>query len=136
MSEEDAFLEVVDVEKYFGDFHALQGVNVRFPKGKVISIIGQNGSGKTTLVKHLNGLYTPTSGEVRFLGENLKDKTVAQISKDVILVFQHPEHMIFEETVYDELVFCAEAQGIEYKEEDALQVLKDFGPVSYTHLDV
>ena len=127
LSEEDAFLEVVDVEKYFGDFHALQGVNVRFPKGKVISIIGQNGSGKTTLVKHLNGLYTPTSGEVRFLGENLKDKTVAQISKDVILVFQHPEHMIFEETVYDELVFCAEAQGIEYKEEDALQVLKDFG---------
>ena len=126
-SEEDAFLEVVDVEKYFGDFHALQGVNVRFPKGKVISIIGQNGSGKTTLVKHLNGLYTPTSGEVRFLGENLKNKTVAQISKDVILVFQHPEHMIFEETVYDELVFCAEAQGIEYKEEDALQVLKDFG---------
>ena len=124
--QEPSFLDVVNVEKHFGDFHALQGVNIKFPRGKVISIIGQNGSGKTTLVKHLNGLYTPSSGEVQFLGESLKDKTVAQISRDVILVFQHPEHMIFEETVYKELVFCANAQGIAYKEEDALEILKEF----------
>lgn len=121
-----SFLEVVDVEKYFEDFHALQGVNAAFPQGKVIAIIGQNGSGKTTLVKHLNGLYRPTSGDVLFQGKSIQDKSVAQISKDVILVFQHPEHMIFEETVYRELTFCAKAQGLEVKEDEVDEILKQF----------
>lgn len=126
-----SYLDVVNVEKYFEDFHALKGLSAKFPQGKVISIIGQNGSGKTTLVKHLNGLYHPTSGEVLFLGQSIAGKSVAEISRDIILVFQHPEHMIFEETVYKELIFCANAQGISFSEDEANQVLAQYGLAEY-----
>lgn len=113
--------------KTFEDgFNALINVDAGFGKGKVISILGQNGSGKTTLVKHLNGLYKPTKGTVRYNGVENTGKSVAQISKDVILVFQHPEHMLFEETVYSELTFCARAQGVSFTEEEALGVLRDY----------
>lgn len=110
--------------KTFQDgFHALTNVDAAFEKGKVIAILGQNGSGKTTFVKHLNGLHRPTKGTVRYKGIETTGKSVAQISKDIILVFQHPEHMLFEETVYKELVFCATAQGVDYSEEEALNLL-------------
>ncbi|HBR03068.1 MAG TPA: ABC transporter ATP-binding protein [Ruminiclostridium sp.] len=113
--------------KTFPDgFHALIDVDAGFRKGKIISIIGQNGSGKTTLVKTLNGLNKPTKGIVKYKGIETSGKSVAQISKDIILVFQHPEHMLFEENVYRELTFCARAQGIEFSEEEALEVLKRY----------
>jgi energy-coupling factor transport system ATP-binding protein len=57
------------------------------------------------------------------MGVETAGKSVAQISKDIILVFQHPEHMLFEETVYKELTFCARAQGFEFSEQEALNVL-------------
>lgn len=114
--------------KTFADgFHALMEVDAGFQKGKVISILGQNGSGKTTLVKHLNGLYRPTGGTVRYNGVETAGKSVAQISRDIILVFQHPEHMLFEETVYRELIFCATAQGVPYSEAEALELLDCYG---------
>jgi energy-coupling factor transporter ATP-binding protein EcfA2 len=113
--------------KTFPDgFNALIDVDAGFEKGKVISIVGQNGSGKTTFVKHLNGLYRPTKGTVKYKGIETAGKSVAQISRDIILVFQHPEHMLFEETVYRELVFCATAQGVDYSEEEALDLLKRY----------
>jgi len=118
--------------KSFQDgFRALIDVDAGFEKGKVISILGQNGSGKTTFVKHLNGLLRPTKGTVKYKGIETSGKTVAQISKDIILVFQHPEHMLFEETVYQELTFCARAQGIEFKEEEALSILRDYDLLEY-----
>lgn len=118
--------------KTFQDgFHALIDVDAGFEKGKVISIIGQNGSGKTTLAKHLNGLYRPTKGTVTYNGNETAGKSVAQISKDIILVFQNPEHMLFEETVYRELTFCARAQGIDFSEEEALSTLSDYDLLEY-----
>ena len=121
----EEILTVDSLCKTFTDgFHALIDVDAKFQKGKVISILGQNGSGKTTFVKHLNGLQKPTSGIVKYKGVETQGKSVAQISKDIILVFQHPEHMLFEETVYRELTFCARAQGVEFTEEEALNVLE------------
>lgn len=118
--------------KTFQDgFHALIDVDACFEKGKVISILGQNGSGKTTFVKHLNGLYRPTKGTVTYNGVETTGKSVAQISKDIILVFQHPEHMLFEETVYRELTFCARAQGMEFSEEEALNILRYYDLLEY-----
>lgn len=115
------------ITKTFQDgFHALMNVDASFEKGKVISVLGQNGSGKTTLVKHLNGLYKPTKGAVYYKGVETSGKSVARISKDIIMVFQHPEHMLFEETVYKELTFCARAQGVEFDEEEALDVLRAY----------
>ncbi len=114
--------------KTFTDgFKALIDVDAGFGKGRVISILGQNGSGKTTFVKHLNGLYRPTKGTVKYKGIETTGRSVAQISKDIILVFQHPEHMLFEETVYKELTFCARAQGVSFSEEEALKVLEQYG---------
>lgn len=120
-------VKVEDLTKTFSDnFHALIDINVSFPKGAITTILGQNGSGKTTLVKHLNGLYRATAGRVLYLDQDLISKTVAEISRDIILVFQHPEHMLFEETVYKELIFCAEAQKVNYTQEDVEQVLTQF----------
>lgn len=128
----EEILEAKGICKNFQDgFRALIDVDAAFEKGKVISILGQNGSGKTTFVKHLNGLLRPTQGIVRYKGIETLGKTVAQISKDIILVFQHPEHMLFEETVYQELTFCARAQGIEYKEEEVLSILHDYDLLEY-----
>lgn len=123
----ETVLEVTNLSKNFQDgFQALKNINAGFSKGKIISILGQNGSGKTTLVKHLNGLYQPTEGAVTYQGAGTAGKSVAEISRDVILVFQHPEHMLFEENVYRELTFCARAQGVPFSEEEALAVLEKY----------
>lgn len=118
---------VHNMSKTFEDgFHALIDINTSLPDGKVIAIMGQNGSGKTTFVKHLNGLYKPSSGDVRYRGESILSKTVARISKNIILVFQHPEHMLFEETVERELTFCARMQGVPFTEERIAEILEHY----------
>ena len=124
----DSFLTVHQLNKIFEDgYHALKDINAAFHKGRVIAIMGQNGSGKTTLVKHLNGLYKPTTGDVRYMGETILHKSVAQISRNIILVFQHPEHMLFEQTVAKEVSFCARMHGLEFPEEEIMNVLDKYG---------
>ena len=120
-------ITVQQLVKQFNDgFTALDHVDAQLPKGKVIAILGQNGSGKTTFVRHLNGLHKPTSGEVLYKGASILGKTVAQISKNIILVFQHPEHMLFEETVEKELTFCARMQEVPFSEEHITEVLEHY----------
>lgn len=120
-------ITVQQLKKQFNNgFVALDHVNAQLPKGKVIAILGQNGSGKTTFVRHLNGLYKPTDGEVLYKETSILGKTVAQISKNIILVFQHPEHMLFEETVEKELTFCARMQNVPFSEEHIAEVLKHY----------
>ncbi len=116
------------LNKVFKDgFQGLRDINVSIPEGSVTAILGQNGSGKTTLVKHLNGLLKPTTGDVRFRGQSIEGKSVAQVSRSVILVFQHPEHMLFEQTVLNELTFCARMQGLPYTDEDVMKILETYG---------
>ena len=123
----ESIISVHNLEKVFGDnFHALMDVNANIPEGKIMAILGQNGSGKTTFVKHLNGLYKPAAGDVRYKGQSLLEKSVAQISRNIILVFQHPEHMLFEETVESELTFCARQQGIPFTKEKITEVLTQY----------
>ena len=125
--EMEPIITVQQLVKQFNDgFTALDHVDAQLPKGKVIAILGQNGSGKTTFVRHLNGLHKPTSGEVLYKGTSILGKTVAQISKNIILVFQHPEHMLFEETVEKELTFCARMQEVPFSEEHITEVLEHY----------
>ncbi len=125
--ENESIIQVQNLVKQFNDgFTALSQVNAELPKGKVIAVLGQNGSGKTTFVKHLNGLYKPTGGDVLYKGTSILGKTVAQISKNIILVFQHPEHMLFEETVEKELTFCARMQNVPFSEKRITEVLEKY----------
>ncbi|HEX6635254.1 MAG TPA: ATP-binding cassette domain-containing protein, partial [Usitatibacter sp.] len=66
-----ALLETVDVRMAYGDFVALDGIDLSISEGELVSIVGPNGAGKTTLVNVLTGLLAPTSGLVRFKGKDI-----------------------------------------------------------------
>ncbi|MBN1786287.1 MAG: ABC transporter ATP-binding protein [Candidatus Methanofastidiosa archaeon] len=84
---------------------AISGIDLSIREGECIAILGENGSGKTTLVKHINGLLKPSSGSVLLSGEDIKGKTIAEIARKVGFVFQNPDHMIFADTVEEEVSF-------------------------------
>lgn len=86
---------------------ALNQISFAIDKGEFVGIIGHTGSGKSTLMQHLNGLLKPSVGKVTVDGVDLEQKTIAakQARQKVGMVFQYPEHQLFEETVYDDIAF-------------------------------
>lgn len=88
-------------------FKAVENINFSLVDGDILGIVGKTGSGKSTLVRMLNGLLTPTSGEVILNGKNVhKDfKNSSELFFKVGLVFQYPEHQLFEKTVFDDIAF-------------------------------
>ncbi|NMA86289.1 MAG: energy-coupling factor transporter ATPase [Tissierellia bacterium] len=86
---------------------ALDNINLNINKGDFIGLIGHTGSGKSTLVQHLNGLIKPTSGKIIVDGIDItsKDAGLREIRQKVGLVFQYPEHQLFEETIYKDIAF-------------------------------
>ena len=73
-------LECKNLCKNYGEKQALKNVNLNIERGKIIGLLGKNGMGKSTLIKLINDLLTPTSGEIRILGEKIGVKTKAMIS--------------------------------------------------------
>ncbi|MBO0469669.1 ABC transporter ATP-binding protein [Enterococcus sp. DIV0242_7C1] len=96
----------------------LKGIDLTIEGTKPVAIIGQNGAGKTTIVKHLNGILSPTSGEVWIDGEAIHTKSTAQWSKMVGYVFQNPDDQLFLETVRKELLFGPQQIGMSKKDID------------------
>lgn len=94
---------------------SLKEVNLSIDQGEFLALIGHTGSGKSTLIQHMNGLIKPMSGDVIIDGQSLKDKAtkLAQIRRKVGLVFQYPEHQIFEESVYKDIAFAASNQDLD-----------------------
>ncbi|MGE5484369.1 MAG: energy-coupling factor transporter ATPase [Ignavibacteriales bacterium] len=86
---------------------ALDGISLRIEDGEFVAVIGPTGSGKSTLVQHLNGLLKPHSGSVIVDGVDLwaRGTSLREIRRKVGLIFQYPEHQIFEETVYQDIAF-------------------------------
>lgn len=86
---------------------ALNCVNVSIKKGSWTALIGPTGSGKSTFAQHLNGLLKPCSGKVYLKGEDIHSKKFSSldIKRRVGMVFQYPEHQIFEATVYEEVAY-------------------------------
>lgn len=84
---------------------ALQDVNLTVNRGEVLGIIGQTGSGKSTLVQHFNGILKPTSGTLDVDGLKAEGKELKELRQKVGLIFQYPEHQLFEETVYKDIIF-------------------------------
>ena len=109
----EVLLEVEDLRHRYPDgTEALGGVSLTVRQGEFLAILGQNGSGKTTLVKHLNGILTPTGGDIRLHGRSLRGEPPAVLSRQVGLVFQNPDHQIFAERVWDEVAFGPRLQGL------------------------
>lgn len=99
---------------------AIEDVNVEIDEGMLVGVIGHTGSGKSTFIQHLNGLLKPSSGKVLCDGEDINSSKAA--SRDVRwkvgLVFQYPEHQLFEETVYSDIAFGPKNMGLSESEID------------------
>ena len=89
---------------YPSGVQALDDVSLRVGDSAT-AIVGQNGAGKTTLVKHFNGLLQPTRGEVLVNGRSTRGRPVAELARDVGLVFQNPNDQIFNRSVWTEATF-------------------------------
>lgn len=99
---------------------ALDGVTLEIHEGEFLGIIGHTGSGKSTLVQHLNGLLHPTSGKVTVNDVDLADKTeeARNMRHTVGMVFQYPEHQLFEETIAKDIAFGPHNLGLSEEEVD------------------
>lgn len=99
---------------------ALDGVTLEIHEGEFLGIIGHTGSGKSTLVQHLNGLLHPTSGKVTVNDVDLADKTeeARNMRHTVGMVFQYPEHQLFEETIAKDIAFGPRNLGLSEEEVD------------------
>ncbi|MFO3715215.1 energy-coupling factor transporter ATPase [Anaerococcus cruorum] len=102
-----------------GEVYALKDINLNIGRHEIIGLIGQTGSGKSTLVQLLNGLLIPTNGDVIVDGVNTKDKEKRRdIRFKVGLVFQYPEHQLFEESIAKDISFGPTNMGLSEDEVD------------------
>lgn len=97
---------------------ALKDISLTIPDGQFIGLIGHTGSGKSTLVQHLNGLIKATSGEIFYNGEDIYDSdfSMKKLRSKVGLVFQYPEHQLFEVSVFEDVCFGPKNLGLSKKE--------------------
>ena len=99
-------IELRDVHFSYPDGHqALDGLTVAFAPGERIAVLGPNGAGKSTLCLHLNGILRPSSGEVLVAGVPVGDDTIADVRRQVGVVFQDPDDMLFMPTVEQDVAF-------------------------------
>ena len=110
---------------------ALDDVSLTIKEGEFIGIIGHTGSGKSTLVQHLNGLIKATDGHIYYRGQDIYDKDydIKELRTQVGMVFQYPEHQLFETTVFKDVQFGPKNQGLNEKEQikrayEALNLVK------------
>ena len=98
--------------------HALKDVSLEIPQGQFVGAIGHTGSGKSTLIQHFNGLMRPTSGTVYYNDEDIWQEgySLKRLRSHVGLVFQYPEHQLFEADVLSDVCFGPKNQGLSQEE--------------------
>ena len=95
-------IEALNISKRFGQFAALEGVNLEINRGELVALLGPSGSGKTTLLRVIAGLEFPDSGTIRFNGKDISDRTARE--RQVGFVFQH--YALFRHmTVFENIAF-------------------------------
>ncbi|MBU5475075.1 energy-coupling factor transporter ATPase [Roseburia sp. MSJ-14] len=118
-------------EKTAYEIHALKDINLKIEDGEFIGIIGHTGSGKSTLIQHLNGLVKATSGGIYYNGQDIYDEdfNMKELRGKVGLVFQYPEHQLFETTIFADVCFGPLNQGLSKKEAElqAFTALRSVG---------
>lgn len=111
--------------------HALKDISLKIEDGQFIGVIGHTGSGKSTFIQHLNGLIKATSGAIYYNGEDIYDKDydLRKLRNKVGLVFQYPEHQLFETTVFKDVCFGPRNQGLSQKDAElkAFEALRAVG---------
>ena len=118
------------------EHRALNNISLHIPEGSFVAIIGHTGSGKSTLIQHLNGLLRPTEGEVTIgpftMTQGKKLKEMKELRSKVGVVFQYPEHQLFEETVRKDIAFGPLNFGVS-KEDAAKRVNAAASSVGISH---
>lgn len=118
-------------EKTAYEIHALKDVSLKIGDGEFIGIIGHTGSGKSTLIQHLNGLVKASSGGIYYNGQDIDDDDYnrKELRSKVGLVFQYPEHQLFETTVFADVCFGPKNQGLSRKQSElkAFTALRSVG---------
>ena len=113
------------------EMHALKDINLEIPQGQFVGVIGHTGSGKSTLIQHFNGLVRPTQGHIYFEGQDIwaEQFPLRGLRSQVGLVFQYPEHQLFETDVLTDVCFGPKNQNLtqEECEERAKEALKHVG---------
>lgn len=113
------------------EIQALKNINLKIEDGQFIGMIGHTGSGKSTLIQHLNGLMRATSGAIYYNGRDIyeSDYNLKELRTKVGLVFQYPEHQLFETTIFDDVCFGPVNQGLSKNEAGlrAFEALKNVG---------
>ena len=119
-------IKAVDLNFVYGggtafEQHALFDVNLEIEDGEFVGLIGHTGSGKSTLIQHLNGLIKASAGELYYNGENIYSQgyDMKQLRSKVGLVFQYPEHQLFEVDVFSDVCFGPKNQGLSREEAEA-----------------
>ena len=124
--ENNYLLEVNDIHTFIGQFHILQGITVKVPKGKIVALLGRNGAGKTTTLKTILGLTPPDKGQVIFNGEEIQGQRSFDIAS--LGIGYVPEHrVIFQDLSVLENLRIAERQkgDLERKEEFIFSLFPD-----------
>ncbi|MET3699905.1 energy-coupling factor transport system ATP-binding protein [Bacillus oleivorans] len=112
---------------------AIHDINIDIPSGTFMAIIGHTGSGKSTVLQHLNALLKPTKGKVRIgdrvIEAGIKESNLKPIRQKVGIVFQFPEHQLFDETVLKDVCFGPMNYGVseQVAEEKAIRAIKQVG---------
>lgn len=119
-------IKAVDLNFVYGggtafEQHALFDVNLEIEDGEFVGLIGHTGSGKSTLIQHLNGLIKASAGELYYNGENIYSQgyDMKRLRSKVGLVFQYPEHQLFEVDVLTDVCFGPKNQGLSSEEAEA-----------------
>ena len=111
-------IELINISFKYDNKEILKNINLKIEKGERVVLLGINGSGKSTLLKIIDGLLFVNSGKYLYKGveineRNLKNKDfVKRFRKEVALLFQNPDSMLFNPTVYDEIAFGLRQLGL------------------------
>lgn len=98
------------------DTKALDNIDLAINAGEKIAILGANGAGKSTLFKHLNGILSPSSGEIIIKGDTISRKTIRKARQTVGIVFQNPDDQVFSPTVEEDVAFGPMNMGLSENE--------------------
>ena len=111
-------LEMKNVQKSFGGLEVLKDISLDVNKGEVVAIIGPSGSGKSTFIQHLNGLLKAASGHIYYNGKDIYEQgyDMKELRRRVGLVFQYPEHQLFETDIFKDVCFGPKNLGLSRQE--------------------